>query len=308
MSLTNNFNEKALEITVKIIARMQAAIDNGTPLKWQKNWESSGDFITTPKRWNGEAYRGINFVSLWCKKDDKGYDSDYWFSFKQAEKLGGMVQKGEKGTLTVFWDRMTKTVEKDGEEMEKKFGFLKHYFVFNANQIKGLDEKYYAKPEPLDPVETIKHADDFFKNTGADIRHRGGMAFYNPTLDYVQVPPPAAFHDLEGFYSTLAHEMGHWAGPKVGADYGGKKFGDEGYAREELSAELTAPLVCSNLGIISEPREENAAYLQSWINRLKAKPMELFNHAADAQRRCDYLYSFQPAPLVRVTDELTHDV
>jgi antirestriction protein ArdC len=51
--------------------------------------------------------------------------------------------------------------------------------------------------------------------------------------------------------------------------------------------------VCSTLGI--EPDISNtAAYLSSWLERLRNNNREIFSAAADAQRIADYLLGFHP--------------
>ena len=51
---------------------------------------------------------------------------------------------------------------------------MKGYSVFNVEQIEGLPEHFYAKPEPvIDPAERVDHADAFFAASGADVRHGG---------------------------------------------------------------------------------------------------------------------------------------
>jgi antirestriction protein ArdC len=44
-------------------------------------------------------------------------------------------------------------------------------------------------------------------------------------------------------------------------DFGRKSWGDEGYSREELVAELESAFLCADLKLHQEPREENAAYI-----------------------------------------------
>jgi antirestriction protein ArdC len=50
------------------------------------------------------------------------------------------------------------------------------------------------------------------KNSGADIRHGGGKAFYRPSEDYIQMPPKECFVDEPHYYSTALHELTHWTG------------------------------------------------------------------------------------------------
>ena len=100
-------------------------------------------------------------------------------TFKQAQELNAHVRKGEKGSLVVYANSITKTEDDDaGDEVEREIHFMKGYTVFNVEQIDGLPEIYYARPEAkLTPVERIARAEAFFANTGADIRHRGDRAY-----------------------------------------------------------------------------------------------------------------------------------
>jgi antirestriction protein ArdC len=150
-------------------------------------------------------------------------------------------------------------------------------------------------------VRRIEAADLFFANTGADIRHGGNQAYYAPEPDYVQMPPLVSFRDAESYSSTLAHEMTHWSkhATRLNREFGRKKFGDEGYAREELVAEIGAAFLCCDLGITPEPRDDHAAYLGHWLGVLKEDKRAIFQAAAHAQRAVDFLYGLQPGGLVQ---------
>jgi antirestriction protein ArdC len=63
---------------------------------------------------------------------------------------------------------------------------MKGYTVFNVEQIDGLPDHYYAKPQPrINAVERIDRAEEFFAGTGAVIRYGGTMAYYNVSQDFV---------------------------------------------------------------------------------------------------------------------------
>ena len=95
--------------------------------------------------------------------------------------------------------------------MDREIPFLKGYTVFNCEQIDGLPGHFTATPAPvLDPVQRIAHAEMFFDNTKAVIRHGGNQAYYAIDGDYIQMPPFESFRDAESFYATLAHEACHW--------------------------------------------------------------------------------------------------
>jgi hypothetical protein len=103
---------------------------------------------------------------------EKGYSAPIWLTFKQAHELGAHVRKGEHGSLVVYANTITRT-ETDAETAQE-ISFLKGYTVFNVEQIDGLPAHFYAPAQSvLDPVQRIAHAESFFANTKADIRHGG---------------------------------------------------------------------------------------------------------------------------------------
>ena len=124
---------------------------------------------------------------------------------------------------------ITKTEDDgSGNEVEREIPFMKGYTVFNVEQIEGLPEHYYVKPEvQTTTVERIAHAEAFFAATGADIRYRGDRAFYSADGDYIQMPVIEAFRDAESFYATLAHESAHWTKhpSRLDRDFGRKTLG-----------------------------------------------------------------------------------
>ena len=282
------------KVTDKIIAELEAG-----ELTWLKPW-SAGNMdgrITKPLRHNGIPYNGINVLMLWGAAAEAGYLSPTWMTFKQAKDMGAGVCKGERGSLVVYANSITKTEEQDdGSEEERTIPFMKGYTVFNVEQIDGLPEAFYAKPEPvIDPAERIAHADAFFAATGADIRHGGNSAHYSSGTDHVQMPIFESFRSSEAYYATLAHELTHWTKheKRLARDFGRKRWGDEGYAREELVAELGAAFLCADLGLTPEPGSDHAAYIQSWLKVLKSDKRAIFAAAAHAQRAADYLHGLQ---------------
>lgn len=282
-------------ITDQIVAELEKGVR-----PWLKPWNAdhAAGRITRPLRANGIPYRGINVLMLWAAASECGYVAPLWLTYKQAQDLGGQVRKGEKGSLVVYANTITKTEQDEatGDEVEREIPFMKGYTVFNAEQVDGLPAHFYAVQQPaLDPVARIEKAEAFFAATGADISESGNRACYNVTTDRVQMPPFVTFREPEAFYATLAHEMTHWTRhPKrLDRDFGRKRFGDEGYAMEELVAELGAAFVCADLALMPAPREEHAAYIGSWLKVLKDDKRAIFSAAAHAQRAADYLAGLQ---------------
>jgi antirestriction protein ArdC len=278
----------------KVTDQIIASLERGCR-PWMKPW--SGDHaagrITRPLRGNGQPYQGINVIMLWMEAVEKGYDAPIWMTFKQALELGGAVRKGEHGSVVVYASTFTKKEEgESGEESERNIPFLKSYTAFNVEQIDGLPEHFYATIGPkLDPVQRIDRAETFFAATGADIRHGGGKAYYTIGGDYVQLPLFEAFRDAESYYATMAHELAHWTHhpSRLDRDFGRKRFGDGGYAMEELVAEMASAFTCADLDLEPEIREDHAAYIENWLQVLKNDKRAVFTAASYAQKAADFL-------------------
>ena len=289
------------DIYTRITDQIVTELENGVR-PWLKPWnaEHAAGRITRPLRHNGIPYQGINTVMLWSAAVAAGYAAPVWMTFKQAQELGAHVRKGEKGSLVVYANTITRTeLDVDtGDEAEREISFMKGYTVFNVEQVEGLPAQFYAPAQPrLDPVQRIDHAECFFAATGADIRHGGNRAYYSVTDDHVQMPPFETFKDAESYYATLAHECTHWTRhpSRLERDFGRKRWGDEGYAMEELVAELGSAFLSADLDLTPEPRDDHAAYIASWLKVLKDDKRAIFTAASHAQRAADFLNGLQDA-------------
>ena len=284
-------------ITAKILADLERGVR-----PWTKPWsaEHLGGRVVRPLRATGECYSGINVLLLWIEAVANGYASPTWMTYRQAQALGGQVRRGQTGAPVVYFGQTTKaeTDAGTGEEAERQIRFLKSYTVFNVGQIDGLPERFMAPaPQPREaPPERIASADGFFAATGAELRHGGDRAAYSVVEDVIRMPPLPAFRDAESYYVTLGHEAVHWTRhpSRLDRDLGRKAWGDEGYAREELVAELGAAFLSADLGLALEPREDHAAYLASWIKVLKGDSRAIVSAAAQAERATAFLHGLQP--------------
>jgi antirestriction protein ArdC len=283
-------------VTAAIVADIEAGVR-----PWTKPWsaEHLAGQVSRPLRATGEPYQGMNVLLLWAEAVARGYAAPTWMTFRQALTLGGHVRKGEKGATVVYANRISRTEPgQDGEAVERQIPFLKTYTVFSVEQIDGLPPHFYSAAAPQrTPVERIGHADAFVAATGADVRHGGTSAYYAMASDHVQMPPFECFVDPEAYYATLGHELCHWTRhpDRLDRDFGRKRWGDDGCAREEMVAELGAAFLCADLGIALEPRPDHASYLASWLQVLKTDKRFIFTAAAHAQRACDYLHGLQGA-------------
>ncbi len=268
---------------------------------WLRPWsiQHAAGRVSRPLRHSGEPYQGINILMLWASAEEQGFACPYWLTFRQAKELGGHVRKGEKGSPVVYASTF-KTSETDerGEEVEAEIPFLKSYTVFNADQVEGLPERYYELAErPTHDLQRIEKAEAFFGATGADIRTGGTQAFYAVGPDYIRVPPFECFRDAESHAATVAHELCHWTRhpSRLDRDLGRMRWGDAGYAMEELVAELGAAFLCADLGVTPEVRDDHASYIGTWLEVLKQDKRAIFSAASHASRAVGYLHGLQPS-------------
>ena len=225
------------EVTNRIIAELEEG-----RLPWVQPWDSAACGCTMPQNaGTARKYSGINVLILWAEVIAKGYSSQRWLTYRQAEAAGGNVRRGEKGTVICYADRFTPKAEAEaarGEDREaRQVAFLKRFVVFNVDQCEGLPEGYISPMVSPDPVLAIAEADGLIAASGARFNIGGGEAFYSPSHDFVQVPPQAAFHEPVNWYRTALHELGPWTGHPSRLDRDQKGgFGSEAYTKEELVA------------------------------------------------------------------------
>lgn len=275
----------------QVTERLIGMLESGTA-PWQKPWDAGIAAMNRPHNYNGRPYHGVNALLLWCTAIDKGYEDPRWLTFNQVNKLGGHVNKGEKAQVVEYW-QWTKDVE-NPETGQKETVELDHprvyrAAVFNADQCSGLP----PLERPVQQWTPHERADRIVAANGVQVTHNSDQgAFYSPGGDYICLPPKESFATEDAYYSTLLHEVGHSTGhpTRLNRDFGGP-FGSEGYAKEELRAELASTFLCGELGIATTGSDEqHAAYVKSWVKALKNDYNEIFRAAADAEKICNYLY------------------
>lgn len=276
-------NDIKTNVTNAIIAQLEDSTSLGA---WVCPWNRAG-LGGMPTRSNGEYYKGVNVIILMMA----GFGNPNWMTYKQAEALGGQVRKGEKGTMIVFYKPLTIKDKATGDE--KRIPMLKTYNVFNADQIDNLPAKFHPAPATkVEGKQRIAHVDDFVVNTGATINVAGQSAFYRPATDEITMPDFDLFHTTEDYYSTELHELVHWTKAKARCD---RDLGRDqtGYAKEELVAELGSAFLMAMLGMESQPRQDHAQYLASWLQVLKADNDAIFKAASKASAAAQYLQDLQ---------------
>lgn len=295
---------KAGRICDEVTREIVEALTRGV-LPWRAPWNSGGGIALMPLRACGTPYRGVNVVVLWRKAVGKGYLAPFWMTYRQASALGGQVRKGERGTTVIKVGTVVRKGE-DPDEEPARFGYLRSYSVFNADQIDGLCERF-RRASDRPPVSRAKGDPAFmswFRRLGVGIETSGAKrAFYDVQRDVIHMPPEDCFEDGATYIGVLLHELVHATGAAHRLDRRlGEAFNGPKYAHEELVAELGSAMAGALLGI--EPRfEENAAYLNEWIKVLKSDSRAIIKAASEAQAACDWLMANAGPIAAASTDE-----
>ena len=274
------------EVTKAVIELMETA---GTD--WVKSWTALGLHSQAATL---TEYSGGNQFWLALVASSKGYASPFWATFKVWQGVGSQVQKGQKGTKLVRW--VEKKCAEHGElgcqKGCRKTMLPVTFTVFNADQC---DHDGWVPPVMGEgnPDETIERCEQFLKGSGAEIRHGGDSAFYQPATDSITLPSFDSFSDAVAYYGTAFHELTHWTGAEKRTDRhqqrGKGAFGSEEYAYEELVAELGACFLAAEFGIEPTVREDHAKYLNNWIKALKGDASLIWTAAQDASKAIKWI-------------------
>ena len=262
-------------------------LEEGT-VPWHMPWSAE-----RPKNLiSDKPYRGINIFLL----GSLGYMSPYWLTFKQAQSLGGHVNKGEKSTPVVFW-KSWRTMEQndEGKHEEKSRFVLRYYRVFNIEQCSLPPEEVPEADPTTREFEPILEAEKIVQKMPSPpaISHLGNRACYSPILDQINMPKPETFEQRESYYSTLFHELIHSTGhedrlhrPSITDPV---RFGSHSYSREELIAECGAAFLNGHCGLVDSTIDNSASYIKGWLGRLRNDPKLVVQAAGKAQRAADYI-------------------
>jgi antirestriction protein ArdC len=286
---------KASEVYQGVTESIVAQLEKGSALgQWVAPWHHCSGLPSNAA--TGNAYRGGNVVTLWAAQMERGYQSEHWATFRQWSSLGRVVQRGQTATFGVKW--VDKKSADDGREAGEvslsdltRRSFPVGFALFHSDQTEaaeGFDGVAWQTPTRNAGPDPIPKCAAFFDAIGA--RTMSGAPSYSPSRDTIFLPAIEAFEDAEAFYSTAAHEHIHFTGhsSRLARDLTGR-FGSDSYAAEELVAELGAAFVAATLGIETQPREDHAQYLGSWLKVLRSDSRALYTAATAAQAAADYL-------------------
>ena len=289
---------------------------------WQRPWAPGEPGAGMPMNpTTGKRYKGINTLQLLSH----GYSDQRWMTYNQAEAAGAQVRKGSKSTSIQYWKFTEERTQTDAQgkpvldgagqpvKIDVKLERPKVFYasVFNAEQIDGLPP-LQQKEQKERTWDAVERADGILRASGAIINHydetnrHGDRAFYRPATDTIQLPAQSQFASAGNYYATALHELGHWTGhaSRLNRDLG-HPFGSDGYAKEELRAEISSMILGDELGIGHDPGQ-HVAYVASWIKVLQDDPLEIFRAAAEAEKIQEFIHGLEQKQTL--TNQLTQDI
>ena len=291
---------------------------------WKQGWTNGkGTMLGLPQNMSGRNYSGTNSFFLQMDTAMNGYKMPVYMTFLQAQRENIRIKKGAEAMPVIYWDLNVRdgngkrispeTYKQMGRDQQARCEvrpFLRAFHVFNVDQTNLEEvnkEKYdaivdrFRGPQLRDTAGMYENRaiDRMFERQEWICRVQTDKivdgAFYSPARDIVIVPKKEQFNigknaeeifkDGMEYYSSALHEMTHSTGTanRLNRDKG-SKFGDAKYAKEELVAELTAAMVGNALGFDKRILNNNAAYMDGWINALREEPKFIVSVMADVNK------------------------
>ena len=291
---------------------------------WRQGWTNGkGTMLGMPQNLSGRNYSGTNSFFLQMDTAMNAYRTPVYMTFMQAQKENLRIKKGAQSMPVIYWDlnikdeRGKRVAESDYRQMSRGEQAkcevrpcLRAFSVFNVDQTNLEEvnkEKYDAIVDRFKGPQ-LRDTQGMYENRALDRMFERQEwicrvqtdrivdgAFYSPARDIVIVPKKEQFNigknaeeifkDGMEYYSSALHEMTHSTGTpnRLNRDKGAK-FGDAKYAKEELVAELTAAMVGNTLGFDKRILNNNAAYMDGWINALREEPKFIVSVMADVNK------------------------
>lgn len=248
------------KITDKIISLLERGV-----CPWKQPWTGNEPTNLSSMK----LYSGVNYLLL----NSLGFESNFWCTFRQAQKLGGGIKAGEKSpAFVVFSDTWPVAVKRpDGTEKTEERWFLKYTPVFNYTQTKGIEapEGVDADGRELKPIEACERFMECIRERPQILI--GEAAAYLPTVDMITIPSMNRFRDAESYHAVVFHELTHWTGApsRLNRPLLAHSMDRGSYGREELVAEMGAAFLCARCGIDAVVIDDSASYISGWLKALR---------------------------------------
>lgn len=312
--------EKAVE---RFSEMMVSRLEEMKGQQWEKGWiDGGGKTQGLPQNLSGRRYSGHNDFFLQLHTAMNSYTMPVYATFKQIHEAGATINKGEKAMPVIYWnithrdengqkvtDEQYDAMTKAEQEKCKSIPIMMGYYCYNLDQtnFKEVKPEQYARLQEQFKAPEIKDTKGMFISPEFDAMKKkqawvckintieGSGAFYSKSKDEITVPlkaqfnihedPKEVYKDGMEYYSSLVHEMAHSTGidTRLSRDMEGR-FGDKKYAKEEQVAELSAAMVGNSMGFDKRILDNNAKYVDSWIDTLKQEPKFIISVMADVSK------------------------
>lgn len=199
--------------------------------------------------------------------------------------------------MVVFWKILSESA--DDEDSKRTIPLLRHFIVFNVEQIEGASIEPLPRAQPVARIETAEAVVESMPSPPKLAVH-STSAFYRPADDLVAMPRIESFQSADSYYATLFHELSHATGHPSRLNRPGvaqtTHFGSEDYSREELVAELASAFVCAEIGLDNSLIADSASYISGWLDALRRDPKAVVLASTQARRAADYILARQASP------------
>lgn len=285
-------------VTDRIVEMMNKGI-----IPWRKPWHYGAVDSGEEQAISYTSRRAYSLLNQWLLGEPGEY-----LTFNQIKERGGMVKKGAKARMVVFFKQTAykETDPETGEEKLKTYPLLKWYNVFHIKDTDGIASKIPARTDEAQPeapkgpaaIEAAEATIAAYLAREIKLRFQNdkpsGSAYYSPSEDKVVVPMLAQYDEAAEYYSTTFHELVHSTGKASRCNREDEKkrsyFGNADYSREELVAEMGSAMLVSHSGIDNAAAFRNSvAYIQSWIKALKNDPKMIVWSASRAEKAARYI-------------------
>lgn len=292
----------------KVIRKLEETLKTGEKFHWIKPWSGGASYPCSYFTYYKPFNSLVNFILL-----EKGeYITFSRICALQKDNPQIYLKKGAKQCqvfqyFPVFLkDRKGNTVLDDnGEKIITSFKM--HYIPeFHIEDVNGLTSHFKILHFDHTDTEATRLADTCIQEycsrqeIEVKIEKNGNKAFFRPSEKLITLPEKSQFKSQYEYYSTVFHEIGHSTYELCGRELNGKNENRQGYAKEELIAEIMASLACAHFHIYDDSSmENNAAYIQNWLGSIREEPAYMIKAACDrAQKAFDTFLTMSRQPQI----------